>query len=114
MRKYLYFMVAIFGGLPAIVIGAEPVPLSETTYNADLGILIVQVNWGRRWKCGGYENVQLQALNFTKSPVDASNPVSLDLETPSKLFVDNTYLPYAFVIRPSEYVLTAFDVKVAR
>lgn len=75
---------------------------------------MIQVNWGRTWKCGQFENAQLQALTFTKSPVDAPKSVSLDLETPSKLFVDNKFLPYAFVIQPGEYVLTDFDVKIAR
>jgi hypothetical protein len=40
--------------------------------------------------------------------------VSLELEAPSKLLVDNKFLPYAFIIQPGEYVLTGFDVKVAR
>jgi hypothetical protein len=106
--------MAILGWLPILVNAAEPVNLSADTYKADLGVLIIQVNWGRTWKCGQFENAQLQALTFTKSPIDAPTPVSLDLETPSKLFVDNKFLPYAFVIQPGEYVLTAFDVKVAR
>jgi hypothetical protein len=114
MHKFLRYVVAILGWLPTLVIAAEPVVLSADTYKDDLGVLIIQVNWGRTWKCGQFENAQLQALTFTKSPVDAPEPVSLDVETPSKLFVDNNFLPYAFVIPPGEYVLTAFDVKVAR
>lgn len=91
-----------------------PVSLSEGTYKADLGVLIIQVNWGRVWKCGQFENAQLQALTFTKSPIDTPEPVSLAFETPSKLLVDNKFLPYAFVIQPGEYVLTGFDVKIVR
>lgn len=113
MLKFLSYVVALLT-LPAITIAAEPVNLSANTYKPDLGVLIFQVNWGRTWKCGQFENAQLQALSFTKSPIDASELVSLDLETPSKLFVDDKYIPYAFVIQPGEYVLTAFDVKVAR
>ena len=104
----------VFAALPTFVAAAEPVSLTESTYKADLGILVIQVNWGRTWKCGQFENAQLQALTFTKSPIDTPEPTSLDLVTPSKLFVDNKFLPYAFVIQPGEYVLTAFDVKVAR
>jgi len=114
MLKYLRYTIMILVLLPALVIAAEPVILSADSYKTDLGVLIIQVNWGRVWKCGQFENAQLQALTFTKSPVDTLKPVSLDLETPSKLFVDNKFLPYAFVIQPSEYVLTGFDVKVAR
>ena len=114
MLKSLRCAIAILGVLPMLVVAAEPVSLSADTYKADLGILVIQVNWGRVWKCGQFENAQLQALTFTKSPIDTPEPVSLDLEIPSKLFVDNKFLPYAFVIKPGEYVLTAFDVKVAR
>lgn len=114
MPKYLRYIVAIFGVLPTLVVAAEPVNLSADTYKSNLGVLMIQVNWGRTWKCGQFENAQLQALTFTKSPVDTPKPVSLDLETPSKLLVDNKFLPYAFIIQPGEYVLTGFDVKVAR
>jgi len=38
----------------------------------------------------------------------------LELETHSKLFVNNKFLPYIYVVQPGEYHLTAFDVKVAR
>jgi hypothetical protein len=114
MLKSLRYAIAILGVLSKLVIAGEPVSLSADTYKADLGVLIIQVNWGRAWKCGQFENAQLQALTFTRSPIDTPESLSLDLETPSKLFVDNKFLPYAFVIQPGEYVLTAFDVKVAR
>lgn len=105
---------AILGALSTVAVAAEPVSLDESTYKSDLGVLVIQVNWGRAWKCGPFENAQLQALTFTKSPSDAGTPTSLELVTPSKLFVDNKFLPYALVIQPGEYALTAFDVKVAR
>ena len=108
------YVATILLFLPTLGIGAEPVNLSEETYKADLGIIIIQANWGRRWRCGRFENAQLQALTFTKSPIDGAAPVSIELETPSRLFVDNKFLPYALVVQPGEYLLTAFDVKIAR
>lgn len=114
MLKYLRCTIAILLMVPSLVIAAEPVNLSEDTYQPDKGILIIQANWGRRWKCGQFDNAQLQALTFTKSPIDSPKPMSLELETPSKLFVDSKFLPYAFIVQPGEYVLTDFDVKVAR
>lgn len=113
MVKFLRNTLMIFAVLPLLVFAAEPVKLSAGVYKSDLGIIIVQINWGRTWKCGHYENAQLQALTFTKSPVDSKEPVLLELETPSKLFVDNKFVPYVFLIQPGEYILTAFDVKVA-
>lgn len=114
MFKCLRYLIGISGVLLSLIVDAEPVSLSADTYKADLGVLIIHVNWGRTWKCGQFENAQLQALAFTKLIIDTPESVSLELLTPSKLFVDNKYLPYAFVIQPGEYVLTAFDVKVAR
>lgn len=114
MLNSLRYTLTTLCMLPTLVVAAEPVNLSEDTYKPDQGVIIVQMNWGRYWKCGQYDNAQLQALTFTKSPVDSPEAVSLELETPSRLFSDNKFLPYAFVIQPGEYVLTAFDVKVAR
>lgn len=93
---------------------ARPVDLSTSTYSDELGVVVVQLNWGRTWKCGQFENAQLQALTFSKMQVEGSGEEALDLKTPSKLFVDNEFLPYAYVVEPGEYALTAFDVKVAR
>jgi hypothetical protein len=114
MKGCLRYMIAIFLVLPSLVMAKAPVNLSEENYKANLGVIIIQVNWGRTWKCGQYENAQLQALTFTRSPIKKSDRVSLELETPSKLSVDNKYLPYAYAVQPGEYILTAFDVKVAR
>jgi hypothetical protein len=99
---------------PLLASAADPVKLSENTYKPGLGVIILQINWGRTWKCGPYENAQLEALNFTRAPIEGQESGTLDLETPSRLSVQNRYLPYALVVQPGEYVLTGFDVKVAR
>lgn len=112
--KFVRSALSILCALPVLALATEPILLATNTYKPELGVLIIQVNWGRSWKCGQFENAQLQALTFTKSPIEDTTPLSLDLETPSKLLVDNKYLPYAFVVQPGEYVLTGFDVKVAR
>lgn len=115
MRGFLIPMAAgIWLAAMSLANAAEPINLSETTYRADLGVIIMQVNWGRKWKCGQYQNAQVQALTFTKSPIDSSQSVSLDIKTPSKLFVNDDFVPYVFVLQPGEYFLTSFDVKIAR
>ena len=93
---------------------AEPLALSETTYTPDNAVLMLGVNWGRTWKFGRYENAQIEALTFRQSPLTSDNQVSLELKTPSKLAIEDKFVPYAFVVKPGEYVLTSFDVKVAR
>ena len=114
MFKYLRYALVTLLVLPSVVIPAEPVNLNENTYKNDLGVIIIQINWGRTWKCGQFENAQLQALTFTKLDTGNTENISLVLETPSKLNVDNEFLPYAFVIHPGEYILSSFDVKVAK
>lgn len=79
----------------------------------DKGIVIFEVNWGRKWGCAGVENAQLERLTFSRLPLDASSS-SLNLKTPSKLFVNDKYVPYAYVVDPGTYAITAFDVKVAK
>jgi hypothetical protein len=114
MRAFLLYALTTLCILPTRAFAAQPVELSKQNYKAEIGVIILQVNWGRTWKCGAFENAQIQALTFTKTQSDGNEPVSLELETPSKLFVNNKFLPYALVVQPGEYVLTAFDVKVAR
>lgn len=93
---------------------AEPVTLSERTYRPDSGVLMLGLNWGRTWKCGRFENAQIEALTFRRSPLTSDNQVSLELKTPFKIAVEDKFVPYAFVVEPGEYILTGFDVKVAR
>ena len=45
MHKFLSYVMALLT-LPALAIAAEPVNLSADTYKPDLGVLIIQVNWG--------------------------------------------------------------------
>jgi hypothetical protein len=79
------------------------------------GIVVLQVNWGRDWGCGGFENAQLQKLKFARLPDAASSePATLSLQTPSRLFVKDTFVPYAILVEPGEYALSKFDVKLAR
>ncbi len=111
------FLIAVLAGLFMLPVQGEsaaPIDLSEASYKADAGVILIQVNWGRSWRCGRYENAQIHAMRFTRSPFDSAASESLELETPSRLAVDNKFLPYAYVVPPGEYALSGFDVKVAR
>lgn len=118
IKIYFFSLVIIIfsgcGTSSTLAPSASSNDLSSTTYTSEKGVVLMDINWGRTWKCGQYENAQLQALKFTKVDVATSEEQALDLRTPSKLFVDDKYLPYAYVLAPGEYVLAAFDVKVAR
>jgi len=107
-----YLAVAV--GLMTVVAtspagGAEPTRLSEEDYKGHantVGIVIVQVNWGRQWKCGAFENAQLESLSFNGAS-------QWELTTPSRLTAGNSFTPYALLVPPGKYVLTGYDVKVA-
>lgn len=79
-------------------------------------VVIYGVNWGRKWECAEFENAQLERLTFSRidpqsNSLDGENIV---LKTPSKLFVDNSSITYAIIVKPGEYALTGFDIKVAK
>ena len=110
--------IVLILSLPATGLCAELRELTAAGFKeaADRqGIVILQVNWGRDWGCAGFENAQLQKLEFTRlSDSASSEPAMLSLETPSRLFVKDTFVPYALLVEPGEYALSQFDVKVAR
>jgi hypothetical protein len=95
-----------------------PAKLSEKTFRQareHQGFIILEVNWGRRWNCGEYENVQLQRLTFSRfeDGIVMTDRPSLDLKTPSKLFVKDEFTPYALVVEPGTWALTGFDMITA-
>lgn len=115
-RKLILLIVV---GVLLPVFANDLIELNELNYKKlkkTKGIVIVQVNWGRVWKCGDYENAQLQNLSFKKKSdaISLSEWTNFSLNTPSKLFVKDTYLPYAFLLEAGEYLLSEFDVKIAQ
>ena len=93
------------------------VPLSKRVFKekgASNGTVVMQINWGRYWKCGPYENAQLQRLSFRRL-TDSSSGQAKDWElTPSStLLAKPLFSPYAFVIEPGEYALSGVRMKLA-
>jgi hypothetical protein len=80
------------------------------------GVVLLSVNWGRRWGYCGFENVQLRSLAFDRIPVekpgDDPRP-DLVLEGPA-LMATPEFADYALLVEPGEYALTAYDIKTAR
>jgi hypothetical protein len=81
------------------------------------GVVLMDINWGRWWGCGGYENAQLISLAFDRLPVqvidDQSEP-ALVLHSPSRIMVDPVFLNYAYSLEPGEYALSAISIKAAK
>jgi hypothetical protein len=110
----------LIGLLSLLVLPAyAQVPLSEGAYReagSAKGTVIVQVNWGRYWKCGHYENAQLQKLAFRRINREESSTVEKDWElAPSSILgAKLTFEPYVVLLDPGEYALSAFRFKVAK
>lgn len=50
--------------------GDIAVPFSHAAYEAvatDKALILVSANWARHWKCGEFENAQLQSLGFDRA-----------------------------------------------
>lgn len=98
---------------------AAPRELTARSYNTHgvtSGVVLLEIDWNRRWGCAGFENAQLQALKFSRLPLASTltDQVELDLRPANRLFVKGTFRSYALLIPPGEYALTEFDVKIAR
>jgi hypothetical protein len=81
------------------------------------GVVLLDINWGRRWNCADYENAELRMLAFDQVPLSKSSdeePPDLILAQGPSLFSEPTFKSYALLVSPGEYALTAFDIKVAR
>jgi hypothetical protein len=91
-------------------------PLSADRFRAGIpgkGIVLLSVNWGRRYGCPGMANAQLLRLAFTQMPVTASS-ATLELKTPGKLLVNNTFLDVAYMLDPGKYAITEIKVLIAK
>jgi len=83
--RSLILIASLLGA--GVALTAKPVDLNEESFDAssgEHGVILFEVNWGRRWNCAGADNAQL-----------------------------NRFSPYALLIEPGEYALTGFDVKIA-
>jgi hypothetical protein len=84
---------------------------------ATKGVVLLDVNWGRQWQCGAFENAELRGLSFDRLPLSKTTdeePADLVLAQAPSLLTKPKFLNYAILLEPGEYVLTGVDIKVAR
>ncbi|HEC59993.1 hypothetical protein LCGC14_0751770 [marine sediment metagenome] len=124
LNKYLVatFLISLTGCIG----GTQPInfkasdAITKANYNQNKknnGVILLDVNWGRVWSCGGYENAQLISLAFDKLPIiDASNEAvpNIVLQSPSRINPAEKFMNYAYSIPAGEYALSAFSIKAAR
>jgi len=113
-RPFFQFALLLLAALPL----EAQVPLSEEAFRisgASKGVVILQVNWGRYWKCGMYENAQLQRLAFRRLAENADSVARNEWELSpfSTLMTKRFFEPYIVLLEPGQYALSGFRLKVA-
>lgn len=95
-------------------------PFSDPIYNeksSTSGVVIISVNWMRKWKCGQSENAQLKSFSFDKTGIPKENDeakADLVLEDTSILPASSRFINYAYIVEPGTYQLSTYNVKVAQ
>jgi len=120
-----WLMISMASMLSACSGATQPINFQETNVitkenytqtRKTNGVVLLDINWGRRWGCGDHENAQIISLAFDKLPaqtlINEAEP-TLVVHSPSRLMVDPVFLNYAFSLEPGEYALSAFSIKVA-
>ena len=81
-------------------------------------VVLMSVDWGRRWKFCGAENVQLRTFAFDRVPVAKhgdSEPADLLLKAPPSLTAGPGAVEhYALLVEPGEYAFSYSELKIAR
>jgi hypothetical protein len=98
-------------------VGGEATAEEYAKFKETKGVVILAINWGRRWNCGGYENAEIMSLGFDQLPIKSSvdnNPSAIFLDGPPRLTKKPIFIDYALLLEPGEYALTSFDIKAAR
>ncbi len=109
--RHFTFAILILAVVGSSTLAAERVEGRGENCDPSKGIIITQVNWGRTWRCGDFENAQLQRLGFAKT--GEAEP-SIDLSPASVLTAKDEFVPYVLLVEPGVYELVEFDVKVAK
>lgn len=81
------------------------------------GVVVLSVNWGRKWGCGEFENAELREIAFDhlgsiKTKPDVSG--DLVLKGPLRIRSKQSFNNYVFLVEPGEYALSGYSIKVAQ
>lgn len=109
----------LFGGL-VISKAASSAKLKKSDYiqnQTEKSVVLLDVNWGRKWACGEFENAQLTNLSFEKLGIEEGehNKYSkIEIKTPSRAFAKPVFKNYGFLVEPGKYIFSGWSVKVAK
>lgn len=105
--------------VPATASGDKAQPFNKEAYNKlkeSKAIVLISVNWSRKWNCSGYQNAQIKSISFDHMPVEKPNdesPADILLNDAPLIFTKPDFDNYAFIVEPGNYALSSFDIKVA-
>lgn len=111
---------ALVGGAAAAPPGEMPEVTADAYQRAreTHGVVVVAVEWGRRWNFCGFENIQLRTFTFDRVPVrKTGDKEAADLvmdPPPSLLAGPGTTGHHALLVEPGEYALSYSELKLAR
>lgn len=80
------------------------------------GVVVLSVNWGRKWHCGGFENAELKEIFFDRLPTAKKGDEigDLVLKGPSGLYSKWEFIDYVFLAEPGEYALSYCSIRAVR
>ena len=117
--KILIFFSMVLGMVSCASDYKSTDTLSKGAYESELskkGVVLVAVNWSRKWRCGNFENAELRNIGFdllsAKFMSDEDQP-SLVVNGPPRLMTKPTFVNYAFLLEPGEYAISYLRIKVA-
>ena len=97
-----------------VEVRADTYHLAKETH----GLVVMSVDWGRRWSFCGAENAQLRTFAFDRVPVQKhSDDEAADLllkAPPSLTAAPGAVANLALLVEPGEYALSYSELKVAR
>ena len=81
-------------------------------------LVLMSVDWGRRWGFCSVENVQLRTFAFDRIPIQKQGDdeaADLIMEAPPSLLAGpGAVVHYALLVEPGEYALSFSELKAAR
>lgn len=116
----------LFAGLSLLLLlqtGVSSAPLTKDNYNSSLstaakGVVLMDIDWGRYWRCGGHESAQLREIWFDRMPLadrdDDAKPAEL-LEGSSLPLLDRRGLQnHALIVEPGTYAMTRILIRITK
>ncbi len=118
IRKAIVYVVGCVLTLSLAQVHAAKLKKREYVELSDqMGVVLLDVNWGRQWNCADYENAQLLSLRFEnilRKPDEHDRYTEIFLKTPSRLSVNPTFINYGFLVEAGTYAFTEWSIKAAK